>query len=72
MIHRLGWACRAAPGHQGQGRRSATPGHRQAEKEVRTMLGGAPPDPPLFVKAWILTDLPGRCVFESVLEKSSH
>lgn len=49
MIHRLGWACRAAPGHQGQGRRSATPGDRQAKKEVRATLGGDPSLSPIVL-----------------------
>lgn len=39
MIHRPGQACRAAPGHQGQGRRTATLGDR---KELRAMPGGTP------------------------------
>lgn len=44
MIRRPGWACRAAPGHQGQGRRSATPGDRKAEPGLR-----ATPVGPLLV-----------------------
>lgn len=42
MIHRPGWARRAAPGHQGQGRRSATPEDKGAGKGLRAIPGGAP------------------------------
>lgn len=52
MIHRPGWACRAASGRQGQGRRSATPGTGRLEG-AEGHIGG-----PLLVicavKGWML------------------
>ena len=40
MIHRPGWAGGAVPGHQGQGRRSATPGDSKAREGLRATPGG--------------------------------
>lgn len=52
MIHRPGWACRAAPGRQAQGRRSATPGTGRLEEVEGHLM--QPLFVTCFVKGWIL------------------